>query len=201
MDNRYYCKRIRKFLKDKVLHDIISFMVLAFTAVLSLGPALLVIGGESALLNAVKAAFILCALCTVKCFIPLTKLDKMKSALGISTDDELEEYLRKCQCINENAVKSKYNRTFYINNLIFLSQEHIIDFTSCSIIPLKDIKAVKPFQKHMFDESDGILYGMKIKTVNRKKHRIFFDTEDDRNSVQKRISTAAEFAEGQKYIS
>lgn len=109
-------------------------------------------------------------------------IPKMRAALGAATDEEFEEILENCQ---------------RITNTIFINNRHLINFDNSTVIELSDIKNCKTFTAHGDDSTD---YCITIKCRNGNKDTLSFSRESARDIAYKMISTAADFAEGQKYI-
>lgn len=111
------------------------------------------------------------------------QLEKMKSFMGISSDEEMEALIGNSHMIDE---------------MIYISEQYLIDFSNCKVCRLSDIKLAKSYDTS--SDSGTHHYWIRIKLNGGKNSYLKFDTEYSRDKAYKAIEAAAGFAEGQKYI-
>lgn len=110
-----------------------------------------------------------------------SKITKMRTELGVGTDEEFESILKGCQKISDH---------------VFIDNRYLIDFDGYTIIQLSDIRSCKCYT---INNENSTNYGIKVIT-NDKQDNIIFSGEGSRDEAYKIITTVADFAEGQKYI-
>ena len=109
------------------------------------------------------------------------KIAKMRTALGVGTDEEFEGILEDCQRITDH---------------VFISSRYLINFNTHTVTQLSDIRSCK---RYKVTTDSCTTYGITIKAKG-KKDNISFTREKARDEAYKIITTVADFAEDQKYI-
>ena len=111
-----------------------------------------------------------------------SKITEMQKAMGLSSDAEMEEVLEDSQ---------------RITNTIFMSDRYIMNFDTFKVIPLCNIANITPCE---VSGEYANKYGIRVKLENGQKDEMYFISQHLRDENIKIISTAADFAEGKKYI-
>ena len=193
-----------KFLKKKHIHDIVTVSIALLVGwLIFLLPLMPILSNLFLRISIFLTLTVILAAALISA-IPLIRVQEWPNALGLGSLFEMEKYFQNCECLDYSFFKSSFNKNLFFRNKTYLSDRYILDFRSGKIIPLSDIVSLKPglvtvrTGRHTYEYES--FYIINLKTSKRRKYRIFFDDENDRDKIIKRLSAYSDFAKGQKYI-
>ena len=116
------------------------------------------------------------------------KFEKLKSDLGVNSDEEMNELLNSCSIINRS---------------IFINDECFINLNTQRICLFSEIKEISTYHRyHRYRGHSHHMYNIRIRMKDGKRNDLGFrDDEQKRDKIYNMITSTAAFAEGSGYSS